>query len=188
MFILEYLLILFLVYVFMHTLMIEARIIKGCKVNQEFLLTHYMSRCVVYLSGSIFSWIPAFGMMSNMVLQVLKVERLESITASVMNWFWQILVGICCIFGSTLQQYQGQKRRELKLQIVDCAQSMLHTSSHPILTATLGHMLFIRFSHLRWYLQMSSQTTHQPTYPKTNSDIQAIKSIFPVQHRERFNK
>lgn len=45
--------------------MIEARIIKGCKVNQEFLLTHYMSRCVVYLSGSIFSRIPAFGMMSN---------------------------------------------------------------------------------------------------------------------------
>ena len=82
---LEYLLILFLVYVFMHTLMTESRIIKGCEVNQEFLLTHYMSRCVVYLYVSIFSQIPALGMMSDMELQVLKVERLESITASVMN-------------------------------------------------------------------------------------------------------
>ena len=65
--------------------MIEARIIKGCEVNQEFLLIHYMSRCVVYLSVAIFSRIPAFGMMSDMGLQVLKVERLESITVSVMN-------------------------------------------------------------------------------------------------------
>lgn len=82
---LEYLLILFLVYVFMHTLMIEARIIKGCEVNQAFLLTHYMPRCVVYLYVSIFSQIMALGMMSDVELQVLKVERLESITASVMN-------------------------------------------------------------------------------------------------------
>lgn len=182
---LEYLLILFLVYVFMHTLMIEARIIKGCEVNQEFLLIHYMSRCVVYLSVAIFSRIPAFGMMSDMGLQVLKVERLESITVSVMNWFWQILVGICCIFGITLQQYQGQKRRKC-VKVVNCWLCTEHvaytisSSSHSLPWAYAVYTFFTS-----QVIPPNEQTTHRPTYPKTNSDIQAIKSIFPVQHGER---
>lgn len=68
----------------MHTLIIEARIIKRFEVNQAFFfVTLYDKVCCVPICS--FSNSQEFEMMSDMELQVLKVARLEGINASVIN-------------------------------------------------------------------------------------------------------
>ena len=98
---------------------------------------------------------------------------------------WQERYWNSCIFGITLQQYQGQKRRKW-VKVVNCwlctehVAYIISSSSHSHPWAYAVYTFFTS-----QVIPPNEQTTHRPTYPKTNSDIQAIKSIFPVQHGER---